>query len=113
MPVPGEYVATSAAQTLVYTAHVVFFRCPNIFVSSVISEAFHGVSGAVFKFLRSLDTGDCGFYFGVVRCSAVRFSLFQTNTVRCSAVFLLHGAVRYRIQFSRIGRCGAVRCRVM
>ena len=78
---------------------------------SVISKAFHGVNGAVFLVLKSHGAIRCSFILlGMVWCSVVRFSHFESNTVRCSAVFLLNGAVRYGLHFSRTARCGAVRC---
>ena len=67
----------------------------------------------------------CGFsIFEITRCGSVPFLYFENRTVRCGAVFtfsksygavrcgfLLNGAMRYGLCFSRIGRCGAViRC---
>ena len=50
---------------------------------------------------------------GIVRFSAVRVSLFQNNTVQCSTVFLLTGAVRYGLPGTffknRTVRCSTVR----
>ena len=46
------------------------------------------------------------FFLRIVRCGAVRLSLFQNNTVRCGADTIfqeLYGAVRYGAV-----RCGAV-----
>ena len=60
---------------------------------------------------------------GAVRCGAVRImffknrtvrcgedNIFQNHMVRCGAVFLLNGAVRCGLCFSRIARCSAARC---
>ena len=93
-----------------YIAHVVFFHCPNVFVPSVISKGFHGVSGAVFILSKSYGAVRCGFYFignRTVQCGG-GFDFFKEIRCGCSAVFLLNGAVRYGLQFQESH--GAVRC---
>ena len=54
--------------------------------------------GAVFLFSISHGAVRCGFYFfRIVRCGAVRFSLSQNHTVRCGVDYIFkesYGAMR-------------------
>ena len=68
-----------------------------------------------FLFSKSRGAVRCGFYFlRIVRCGAVRFSLFQNDTVRCGTVFVFdsptvrNGADCIIQESYGAMRCGAV-----
>ena len=67
----------------------------------IYTRASYGVKphrGAVFLFSISHGAVRCGFYFfRIVRCGAVRFSLSQNHTVRCGVDYIFkesYGAMR-------------------